>query len=431
MDPDGEGRYPLTKLCRWLGVTPSGFYAWQQCPESTHEREDRRLKVRVQASFAESKQRYGSPRIHEDLIEQDEQVSRKRVIRLMQEGGLKARTRKRFTLTTMSDHDQPVAANLLDRQFDAAAPNQRWVGDTTEFVIGSSGKLYLAVVLDLFSRFAVGWAVSAVNDRHLTIKALEMALKRRCPEIGLLHHSDQGCTYASADYQALLDARGIVCSMSRRGNCHDNAVMESFFSTVKSELADRFHTYGDAKMELFDYIEVFYNQRRRHSTLGQISPAAFERRANEEGVDPMENRQGRGFPQAPHPLSFESPQLVWVVTAAGRWLAKPQNTPCSRPLLRPRATHQAHAPTVPRASGAEDVDGLDAAVQAGPQGPDNCSLSGLRRPACHPLQGRSASGGRAQRVGTPVGAVSYLFAASTPQPATARTSDAAADPPRF
>ena len=176
-----KARYPLTKLCRWLGVTPSGFYAWRQRPESTHEREDRRLKVLVQASFAESKQRYGSPRIHEDLIEQDEQVSRKRVIRLMQEGGLKARTRKRFTLTTMSDHDQPVAANLLDRQFDAAAPNQRWVGDTTEFVIGSSGKLYLAVVLDLFSRFAVGWAVSAVNDRHLTIKALEMALKRRRP----------------------------------------------------------------------------------------------------------------------------------------------------------------------------------------------------------------------------------------------------------
>ena len=188
----------------------------------------------VQASFAESKQRYGSPRIHEDLIEQDEQVSRKRVIRLMQENGLKARTRKRFKLTTMSGHDQPVAANLLDRQFEAAAPNQRWVGDTTEFVIGSSGKLYLAVVLDLFSRFVVGWAVSAVNDRHLTIKALEMALKRRCPEIGLLHHSDQGCTYASADYQVLLDARGIVCSMSRRGNCYDNAVMESFFSTVKS-----------------------------------------------------------------------------------------------------------------------------------------------------------------------------------------------------
>jgi putative transposase len=296
--------YPLTRLCRWLGVTPSGFYAWRRRPESTHAREDRRLKVLVHASFAESKQRYGSPRIHEDLNEQEEHVSRKRVIRLMQEDSLEARARKRFKCTTMSEHDQPVAANLLDRQFDAAGPNQRWVGDTTEFVIGSSAKLYLAVILDLFSRFVVGWAVSAVNDRHVTIKALEMALKRRGPEIGLLHHSDQGCTYASEDYQAILDARGIVCSMSRRGNCYDNAVMESFFSTVKSELADRFDTYGNAKMELFDYIEVFYNQRRRHSTLGQISPAAFERRTNEEGVDPMENRTRRGFPQAPHPLSL-------------------------------------------------------------------------------------------------------------------------------
>ena len=182
-------------------MTRSGFYAWQRRPESTHARDDRRLKVLVRASFEESKQRYGSPRIHEDLIEQHEHVSRKRVVRLMQEDGLVARLRKRYKLTTMSDHDQPVAANLLDRQFAADAPNQRWVGDTTEFVIGSSGKLYLAAILDLFSRFIVGWAVSAVNDRHLTIKALEMALKRRCPEIGLLHHSDQGCTYASEDYQ--------------------------------------------------------------------------------------------------------------------------------------------------------------------------------------------------------------------------------------
>ena len=299
-----KATYPLAKLCRWLAVTPSGFYAWRARPESTHARTDRRLKVLVQASFHESKQRYGSPRIHEDLIEQHEHVSRKRVIRLMQEDGLKARARKRYKLTTMSDHDQPVAANLLDRQFEAEAPNQRWVGDTTEFVIGSSGKLYVAAILDLFSRFIVGWAVSAVNDRHLTIKALEMALKRRCPEIGLLHHSDQGCTYASEDYQVLLAARGIVCSMSRRGNCYDNAVMEAFFSSLKSELADRFDSCGEAKMELFDYIEVFYNQRRRHSTLGQISPAAFERRATEEGMDGMENRKARGFPHRPHPSSF-------------------------------------------------------------------------------------------------------------------------------
>jgi len=269
----------VTILCRCLRVTRSGFYAWQRRPESTHARDDRRLKVLVRVSFEESKHRYGSPRIHEDLIEQEEHVSRKRVIRFMQEDGLVARARKRFKCTTMSDHDQPVAANLLDRQFAAQAPNQRWVSDTTEFVIGSSGKLYLAAVLDLFSRFIVGWAVSAVNDRHVTIKALEMALKRRCPDIGLLHHSDQGCTYASQDYQDLLEARGIVCSMSRRGNCRDNAVMESFFSTVKSELGERFESYRAAKMQLFDYIEVFYNQRRRHSTLGQISPAAYERQA--------------------------------------------------------------------------------------------------------------------------------------------------------
>ena len=273
-----KATYPLTKLCRWLDVTRSGFYAWRARPESTHAREDRRLTVLVRASFEASKQRYGSPRVHEDLLEQEEHVSRKRVVRLMQKDGLKARRRKRYKLTTMSDHDQPVAANLLDRHFEAAAPNQRWVGDTTEFVIGGSGKLYLAAILDLFSRFIVGWAVSAVNDRHLTIKALQMALKRRCPAAGLLHHSDQGGTYASEDYQDVLDTHGITCSMSRRGNCYDNAVMESFFSTVKSELREHFDSNGEAKMELFDYIEVFDNQRRRHSTLGQISPAAFERR---------------------------------------------------------------------------------------------------------------------------------------------------------
>jgi putative transposase len=299
-----KAEHTVSILCRCLRVTRSGFYAWQRRPESTHTCDDRRLTVLVRASFEKSKQRYGSPRVHEDLIELDEHVSRKRVVRLMQEDGLRARHRKRYKLTTMSDHDQPVAANLLDRQFEADAPNQRWVGDTTEFVIGSSGKLYLAGVLDLFSRFIVGWAVSAVNDRHLTIKALEMALKRRCPEIGLLHHSDQGCTYASEDYQVLLAARGIVCSMSRRGNCHDNAVMESFFSTVKTELADRFDSCGEAKMALFDYIEVFYNQRRRHSTIGQISPAAYERRAHEEGMDAMEHRRERGVPQRPHPPVF-------------------------------------------------------------------------------------------------------------------------------
>lgn len=270
--------HSLTRLCRCLRVTRSGFYAWRGRPESARAQRDRKLKVLVHTSFEASQQRYGSPRIHRDLLEQQESVSRKRVIRLMQEEGLKARARKRFKCTTVSDHDQPVAANLLDRQFTAEAPNQRWVGDTTEFLIGERGKLYLAAILDLFSRFIVGWAVSAINDRHLTIKALTMAVQRRCPEPGLLHHSDQGCTYASEDYQTILTNHGITCSMSRRGNCHDNAVMEAFFSSLKSELTDRFESCGVAKMALFEYIEVFYNQRRRHSTIGYVSPAAFERK---------------------------------------------------------------------------------------------------------------------------------------------------------
>jgi len=274
-----KAEHSVTILCRCLRVTRSGFYAWRRRPESTHARHDRRLRVLVHASFDESHHRYGSPRIHADLIEQAIPVSRKRVVRLMQEEGLKARVRKRFKCTTMSDHDQPVAANLLNRQFTAVTVNQRWVGDTTEFVIGESSKLYLAAILDLFSRFVVGWAISAANDRHLTIKTLEMALKRRCPETGLLHHSDRGSPYASEDYQAILEAHGITCSMSRSGDCYDNAVMEAFFSTVKIELGDRFDSGDDAKRALFEYIEVFYNQRRRHSTLGQISPATFERQA--------------------------------------------------------------------------------------------------------------------------------------------------------
>jgi putative transposase len=274
-----KAAYPISALCRCLRVSRSGFYASRERPASTHAEVDRRLRVAVRASFDASRRRYGSPRVHADLADQNVQVSRKRVARIMREEGLKARPRKRFKCTTMSDHDQPVAANLLNRDFTAAAPNQRWVGDTSEFVVGESGKFFLAVILDLFSRFVVGWAVSAVNDRHLTMKALGMAIKRRCPQAGLLHHSDQGSTYASEDYQTILETFGITCSMSRRGDCYDNAVMESFFSTVKAELGEHFGSYGLAKAELFDYIEVFYNQQRRHSTLGLVSPAAFERRA--------------------------------------------------------------------------------------------------------------------------------------------------------
>jgi transposase InsO family protein len=279
-----KASFPITELCRALHVSASGYYAWGRRPESARVRRDRQLKVLVRASFVASKQSYGSPRIHRDLREDhDERVSRKRVIRLMQEEGLKARIRKRFVCTTDSDHAWPVAANLLNREFTAETPNQRWVGDTTEFKIGESGKLYLAAILDLFSRFVVGWATSAVNDRHLTLAALTMALNRRCPETGLLHHSDRGSTYASEDYQDRLTAHGITCSMSRTGDCYDNAVMEAFFSTVKTELADAFVSHGQAKRELFEYIEAFYNTRRRHSTLDYVSPAEFERRFRSGG----------------------------------------------------------------------------------------------------------------------------------------------------
>ena len=212
----------MRALCRLLEVSASGFYAWQARSESRHARRDRQPRTHVCASFEASHRRYGGPRIHEDLLDQGIRVSRKRVVRVMQEAGLRARGRTRYRGTTRRDPAHPVAANLLNRHFTAEAPNQRWVGDTTEVVIGSDGTLYLAAILDLFSRFVVGWAVSAANDRHLTITALQMALQRRGPGQGLLHHSDQGCTYTSADYQAVLQAQGITCSMNRTGDCYDS-----------------------------------------------------------------------------------------------------------------------------------------------------------------------------------------------------------------
>jgi transposase InsO family protein len=260
-----KAEHRVTILCRCMQVTRSGFYAWTRRGLSARAQRDVVLRTKLRAFHAASGQVYGRPRLWKDLKEDGEAVSEKRVRRLMREEQIQGKVPKRFTQTTNSHHDDPIAANVLDRDFTAVAPNQRWVGDTTEFVIGEHAKLYLAAILDLYSRFVVGWAISAVNDRRLTLKALEMAVQRRCPEPGLLHHSDRGCTY--------------TCSMSRRADCYDNAVMESFFATVKKEKAERFPSYSDAKMALFDYIEVFYNQRRRHSTLGQISPARFEREA--------------------------------------------------------------------------------------------------------------------------------------------------------
>ena len=241
--------WPVAVMCAVLKVSASGFYAWLRSVPSARAQKDERLKVLIGESFARSRQTYGSPRVHADLA--DEHVGRNRVIRLMQGAKLVARARRRYRSTTMSDHDQPVADNLLNREFKATAPNQRWVGDTTE-LLTSTGKFYLAAIVDLYARRVVGWAVSAVNDRHLTIAALDQALRRRCPEVGLLHHSDRGSTYASEDYQEVLREHGITCSMSRRGNCHDNAAMESWFSTVKAELGETFESIAHGKEHLFD-----------------------------------------------------------------------------------------------------------------------------------------------------------------------------------
>jgi transposase InsO family protein len=273
-----KAQFPISILCRVLGVSRAGFYAWKDRPVSARRREDERLKVLVHEAHLLGRGNYGSPRILKALRKQQIRIGRRRVMRLMQEEGIVGRVRRRYRCTTMSDHDQPVAANILDRQFKAEAPNRRWIGDTTE-LITPSGKLYLAAIIDLFSRFVVGWSISAMNNRHLTIKALEMALRRRCPGDGLLHHSDQGSTYASDDYQAFLEKHGITCSMSRRGNCYDNAAMESWFSTFKSELGERFESAADAKAKAFDYIEVFYNQQRIHSAIGYAAPAEFEKAA--------------------------------------------------------------------------------------------------------------------------------------------------------
>jgi putative transposase len=273
-----KASFPVVVLCRVLKVSKSGFYAWRRRPESTRAREDRRLRVLCKEAHERSRRNYGSPRILEALKKKGERVSRKRVCRLMKLEGIEGKRRRRWTRTTDSVHQFPIALNLVNRDFAPAKPNQCWAGDVT-FLRTPLGFVYLAVVIDLFSRFVVGWAVSAVNDRNLALSALRMALKRRCPGPGLVHHTDQGSPYASEDYQRVLDDNDIVCSMSRRGNCYDNAAVESFFGTFKTELGEDFESPADVKTQAFDYIEIFYNQQRMHSALGQESPADYERAA--------------------------------------------------------------------------------------------------------------------------------------------------------
>ena len=273
-----RSQYPLRLMCRVLEVTPAGFYAWRRRPPSARRQQDTQLRVEVAAAHRRSRRRYGSPRILRELRAVGTRVSRKRVARLMREAGLVGTPRRHFRVTTQSEHPQPVAPNRLNRQFAVAQPNRVWATDIT-YVWTWAGWLYLAVVLDLGSRRVVGWALDVRLDRHLVLAALDRALARRGPAPGLLHHSDRGCQYASADYQARLAAHGIVCSMSRRGDCWDNAVVESFFATLKRELVhqERWATRAEAAVAIAAYLG-WYNVERRHSALEYLSPAAYEAR---------------------------------------------------------------------------------------------------------------------------------------------------------
>lgn len=280
-----QRRLGVRAMCRELGVSRSGFYTWRERPESSRRRQDRRLLVEIRAFYRASRCHYGSPRIWKDLREAGYAVSEKRVARLMREDGLAGTRRRRFRSTTQSDHAWPVAPNVLDRAFTVESPDTVWAGDIT-YVPTREGWLYLAILLDLCSRYVVGWATSESLADELTLEALDQALVVRRPPPGLLHHSDQGCQYASYDYQQQLEARGIVPSMSRRGNCWDNAPVESFFSTLKREAvpAEGFATREDARRALFEWIEVLYNRARRHSSIGDVSPAAYEKRVQEQAA---------------------------------------------------------------------------------------------------------------------------------------------------
>jgi putative transposase len=274
-----KARFPVDVLCKVLRVGRSGFYAWCGRPESKHSKDDRRIAVEVKEIFEGSKRRYGSPRVHAELRATGHRVGRHRVARLMRAHALQARRRRRFVATTNSKHNFPTPKNVVARRFESTARDKIWVGDVT-FIATLEGWLYVAVLLDLYSRKVVGWAMGSRNDEALTIGALKMAIADRRPHPGeLVHHTDRGTTYASGEYQDILRRNEIRCSMSRKGDCWDNAVAESFFSSLKTEaIGDvTFTTREDARRVVFEYIAAFYNTKRRHSYLGYRSPIEFER----------------------------------------------------------------------------------------------------------------------------------------------------------
>jgi transposase InsO family protein len=274
-----DRRYPIRLMCRALAVSPAGYYAWRARPESARGVVNRALVATIRVIHRESRETYGSPSIWEALVKQGHGVGEHRVARLMRQAGIRAKTVKKWRATTQSNHRLPVALNMLNRQFTVTQPNRVWAGDIT-YVWTTEGWLYLAVVLDLYSRLVIGWAMGSRLTGELTEQALTMAVATRTPRTGLLHHSDRGSQYAATSYQHLLGKYGITTSMSRKGNCWDNACVESFFGTLKRELVYHRHyaTRENATQDIFEYIEVFYNRKRRHSTLGYDSPAEYEAR---------------------------------------------------------------------------------------------------------------------------------------------------------
>ena len=278
---DHREAFPVSRMCRVLEVGRSGFYAWLNRRESPRSRENRNLLVEIKALHKKSRKTYGSPRVHADLKDKGYVIGRHRVARLMRENRIVSKHRKKFRVTTNSKHNHPVAENKLQRRFSVSVPGQCWVSDITYIPTGE-GWLYLAVTVDLFHRKVVGWAMDRWITRWLVMRALNMAIKKGDMKPGLLHHSDRGVQYACRDFRALLEANGIECSMSRKGDCWDNAVAESFFHTLKVELIHNrnYRTRQEAKKDIFEYIEVFYNRQRRHSYLGYLSPVEFEKQAN-------------------------------------------------------------------------------------------------------------------------------------------------------
>ena len=274
-----KAHYPVTVLCRVLQVSRSGFYRWLQWTPSRRERADGVLRRHVRIAFTANRRAYGSPRIFRVLRQQQIPCSQRRIERVMRQAGITPDPPRRFKVTTHSAHPYLPAENVLNRDFTSPAPNRRWAADIT-YVWTREGWLYLAVVLDLYARRIVGWAMHRRLTAPLVLTALDMALRGRRPAPGLLHHSDRGSQYAAGEYQLRLARHGIVCSMSRKGDCWDNAVVESFFATLKRELIHRrrFLTRQQANQAIFEYIEVFYNRQRLHSALGYVSPMNFEQR---------------------------------------------------------------------------------------------------------------------------------------------------------